>query len=210
MVYCNFYYADEDLPKLKYSAHFAGMGTEGKVFSKLIEGNFIAMVTLIRTKFLTEIGGFDETMPALQDWEAWLRLSLCYDVAYINEPLVVVYKDEGSDHIGGSYSRIIKAFEKVEDKYKDYLAEHPYTRWRLNNITLPLYMLNGEYRKFFSSWQEMFCLQPQNKADSISALFTALYTVIRAKMKAMLFIVSPSVFYALKNRKHRQKGDSIN
>ncbi|MBQ7215602.1 MAG: glycosyltransferase family 2 protein, partial [Synergistaceae bacterium] len=209
LVYCSLYYVDDDLQDFRKTAKFSGMGTEGKVFPTLIEGNFIAMLTLIRTKYLIEAGGFDETMPALQDWEAWLRLSLCCDFAYVNEPLAIVYKKKGREHVLGSYTRIIKAFENIEDKYKDYLSSNQASHVRFMKNLLQFYVLNGEYRQFFSVWLKIFHLQPHNKLGSISLIPQTLRIFMKEKMKSLLFMISPRLFFALKRRQYRKKGDNL-
>jgi glycosyltransferase involved in cell wall biosynthesis len=44
-------------------------------YLQLRRRNYIGNQVFTPTKYLKEIGGFDEEMPALQDWETWLRLS---------------------------------------------------------------------------------------------------------------------------------------
>lgn len=170
------------------------------------------MLTLIRTKYLIEIGGFDETMPAFQDWEAWLRLSKHYDVAYVNEPLALIYYDKSREHVLGSCTRIIKAYENIEAKNMDYLAVNPYAHWILLKSFIPALMLNGEYKKFFSLWLKMFHMQPRNKIGSILVIGTALRGLLSTRVKSLLFKMSPHLFYALKQLKlkHILKGEKTN
>lgn len=47
-------------------------------YLQLRRRNYIGNQVFTPTKYLKEIGGFDEEMPALQDWETWLRLSKRY------------------------------------------------------------------------------------------------------------------------------------
>ena len=42
---------------------------------------------ILREVFL-EMGGFDPTLRALQDWDLWLRIASKYDLAYLADPLV--------------------------------------------------------------------------------------------------------------------------
>lgn len=61
----------------------------GNVFDKLICSNFIGTSTvLIRHRVINEVGGFDETLRTIQDWDLWIRIARKYSIAYISEPLV--------------------------------------------------------------------------------------------------------------------------
>ena len=46
---------------------------------------------VIRRDRLVELGGFDESLPACEDYDLWLRLCSRYPVHYIDEPLVTRY-----------------------------------------------------------------------------------------------------------------------
>ena len=44
---------------------------------------------VLQRSVLDEIGGFDESYPACEDYELWLRLTSRYPILYLDEPLVV-------------------------------------------------------------------------------------------------------------------------
>lgn len=46
---------------------------------------------LIRRAALDELGGFDESLPACEDYDLWLRLCARHPVLLVDEPLVVKY-----------------------------------------------------------------------------------------------------------------------
>ena len=52
----------------------------GDVYARLLLSDFIGSGSnpLIRTQALQEVGNFDESLPAAQDWEMWLRLAAKY------------------------------------------------------------------------------------------------------------------------------------
>ena len=52
----------------------------GDVFTQLVLNDFIESGSnpLIRRQALIEVGGFDESLPAAQDWDMWLRLAAHY------------------------------------------------------------------------------------------------------------------------------------
>ena len=210
LVYCYFYYADKNFAEHRHIPHLQHIGAEGNVYPRLLENNFVAMLALIRTKCLVDIGGFDEAMPALQDWDTWLRLSVRYDFACVKEPLVVVYQDRGSEHVLGSYTRIIRGYELIESKNKEYLTANPRTYCKLIENNLPLYLLNGEYRKFVSLWLKLLRLQPRNKISSIFVMLRSFSTLMKESVKSLLFKINPQLFYGLKKVKYRLKGEHTN
>src|SRR5262249_6940003 len=62
---------------------------EGWLFPELIHGNFIpAIAPLVRRTVLDAVGGFDERLTALEDWDLWLRMSLIAEARYSQAVLV--------------------------------------------------------------------------------------------------------------------------
>ena len=44
---------------------------------------------MLRVGLFDEIGGFDESLPACEDYDLWLRISMKYEFELINEPLII-------------------------------------------------------------------------------------------------------------------------
>jgi glycosyltransferase involved in cell wall biosynthesis len=89
--YCDVRIEDEVTGERRLvSEHFgyAGRRLDGWLFPELVRGNFIpAMAPLIRREALAAAGPFDESLPALEDWDLWLRLSLVAPARHVAEPL---------------------------------------------------------------------------------------------------------------------------
>lgn len=63
---------------------------EGNVLEKLVQGNFISTSTvMIKRETFIQVGGFDEALRSIQDWELWVRVAKSNPIAYINEPLTM-------------------------------------------------------------------------------------------------------------------------
>lgn len=62
----------------------------GNVYRKLLYKNCIhgGSSTMIRRNIITNIGFFDESLLAIEDYDYWLRISRYYNFEYIEEPLV--------------------------------------------------------------------------------------------------------------------------
>lgn len=57
---------------------------------------------LLRRSLLDEVGGFDEALPACEDYDLWLRICSRYPVLYVDEPLVVKHGGH-SDQLSRRY-----------------------------------------------------------------------------------------------------------
>ena len=71
---------------------------------------------LINKKVLLQLGGFDENLPACEDYDLWLRLCANYPVIYIDEPLLNKYgghDDQLSTKYWGMDRFRIIALEKI-------------------------------------------------------------------------------------------------
>lgn len=107
------YYPDETL----------GM-REGNILSALLQTSLISTQTLVaRRDILTQIGGFDEALPALVDWDCVLRLARFGPFAFVDEPLVRQYFSENS--ITRSREKRAFARERIVEKNMDLLGQAP-------------------------------------------------------------------------------------
>jgi glycosyltransferase involved in cell wall biosynthesis len=61
---------------------------EGNIWQQIIEKNMIACCSVMvrRTCFET-VGGFDSSLRSAEDWDMWIRIADCYEVAVIKEIL---------------------------------------------------------------------------------------------------------------------------
>ncbi|MEE2961204.1 MAG: glycosyltransferase family A protein [Myxococcota bacterium] len=71
---------------------------------------------LIHRRVFDDVGLFDESLPACEDYDLWLRISSKYDVLLVPEPLVVKYgghEDQLSRKHWGMDRFRVKALEKI-------------------------------------------------------------------------------------------------
>lgn len=63
---------------------------EGDLSRSLLGANEVGTTSgvVVRRDLLLRVGGFDETMPACQDWELWLRIAPLTHFACVTEPLI--------------------------------------------------------------------------------------------------------------------------
>lgn len=71
---------------------------------------------LIHRNLLDDVGLFDETLPACEDYDLWLRIAAKHPVLYLNEPLITKYgghDDQLSRRHWGMDRFRIQALEKI-------------------------------------------------------------------------------------------------
>jgi glycosyltransferase involved in cell wall biosynthesis len=71
---------------------------------------------VLRTWLFESVGVFDESLPACEDYDFWLRLTARYPVLYLDEPLIVKYgghEDQLSRRYWGMDRFRIRALEKI-------------------------------------------------------------------------------------------------
>lgn len=123
----------------------------GFILSELLRENFIGCQTvLIKKECFDQIGVFDEQLPTTEDWDLFLRISKCYKILCIDEPLALSYIQ--ADSISIDLKKMITAFKLILNNHineyskdKKLLAEYYF-----NNIATILCENNqhGEGRSY--------------------------------------------------------------
>lgn len=97
---------------------------EGDLLEPLLRRSLISTQTLIaRRDALLKIGGFDENLPALEDWDCALQLARLGTFAFVDEPLVKQYFSPNS--ITRNRTKWAPARERVVAKNLDLLQDRP-------------------------------------------------------------------------------------
>lgn len=93
-------------------------------FDQLVYFNIVGNQVFTETSKLKAIGGFDESMPAAQDYDTWLRLCLEFGSAKIlYSSSYVVDASHGHERISGNYQKKIEAYLKIREKIKSYIDD---------------------------------------------------------------------------------------
>jgi glycosyltransferase involved in cell wall biosynthesis len=105
----------------------------GKITDRLLTHNVVGgtSVGMVRRQVFERVGRFDETLPARQDLDMWLRISEHFLVDYVPECLVRIYKPRDDRRITNGRNRV-KARELFLHKHRDKLVRsrlvHRYLR----------------------------------------------------------------------------------
>jgi len=89
-------------------------------FKEIMSDNFIGVTSsvLVKREVLTELNGFDENLPAYQDYDLFIRILKKCKSCGIDEPLVI-YHLEKINRVSLTRESIIEAEKLLEEKYKD-------------------------------------------------------------------------------------------
>ncbi len=70
---------------------------------------------LLSRRLWDELGGFDESLPACEDYDLWLRMTASHPVGYLDEPLIVKYggHDDQLSRQWGLDRYRVRALEKM-------------------------------------------------------------------------------------------------
>ena len=75
----------------RYIGHGSHLENSGRVYERLLFANFLdnGSTPLVRASALAASGVFDESLPAAEDWDLWLRLAWHYEVVCLPEVLTL-------------------------------------------------------------------------------------------------------------------------
>lgn len=101
----------------------------------------------VRKDILLDVGGFDEELPALQDYDLWIRICQKYCIYGIEEPLINYYnKRKLSKQISSNTVNYIEAIDYISRKYDKLfskLSPSEICKREVNNTKL---LMNKEMR----------------------------------------------------------------
>ncbi|AOM81653.1 glycosyltransferase family 2 protein [Salisediminibacterium beveridgei] len=103
---------------------------------------------LLKKECIDKIGGFDESLPARQDYDFVTRLSLEYDVDYVKDALVILYQDE-NNRITNNLEKRIYGHQQVVEKI-------------LNNVPLNAHKKKRDIKSYHKYSMGKYCLQNNN------------------------------------------------
>jgi len=98
---------------------------EGMCLDRLVERCLISpSAVMIHSSVFERVGLFDETMPACEDYDLWLRIGCRYPIGLVRKHLIVKR--------GGHSDQLSSKIEAL-DKYRIYALKKLLTREELNN-----------------------------------------------------------------------------
>ncbi|WP_299824562.1 glycosyltransferase family A protein [uncultured Pontibacter sp.] len=90
-----------------------GMKKSGKLLDQLYQENVVGILTvMVKRDILLDLGGFDPEIPALEDYDLWIRIAEAgYEYGYIDKKLADYRVVNGSlSNSPSKYKRVFKKF----------------------------------------------------------------------------------------------------
>src|SRR5699024_8302069 len=96
---------------------------KGNLSKQILMRNYIGTTSsvLMKKDIFEEVGGFDIEMPALQDYDLWVRVCQLTNIGYISEPLIKYYFHNQNGQISDNLDIIEKAACIFDSKHRDLL-----------------------------------------------------------------------------------------
>jgi glycosyltransferase involved in cell wall biosynthesis len=146
---------------------------KGDIHSEILMSNFIDLsAAIVRKECFSKVGGFDEKLPCMQDWELWIRMSKEYEFEYMDESMANVYYT--GDSISVDPDRLITAYEYILVKHFDKFKEHKRTLSRQYAYLGDLLCERGDMtggRSYFIKAMKAFILDAAAPARFALSLF---------------------------------------
>ncbi len=127
--------------------HEITKGLSGNVYESLLVKNNRApklSTALIPKNVLIEVGMFDETLPARQDYDLYLRLARKY-LFYHQAKIMAICNRDRTDRISANYAKRAEAYQVLFDKYKNELVQRPKALKKYTEKHAAVEMLAGNY-----------------------------------------------------------------
>jgi GT2 family glycosyltransferase len=150
----------------------------GNILPGLTLTSFISTQTvIIRRDIYNQVGGFDETLSALVDWELMLRVAPLGDVAYVDTPLVDQFMSGNS--ITKSTKRRLAAQEYILEKHHDLMAQYPAA------LALHHHRIAGAHRQFgqFAEAAQHAAAAARVAPGSLKYRIGAVYTKLQSMVR---------------------------
>jgi len=151
-VYCGYTLINENSLPIIGKHLIIQPALRGKVYSKLLTGNFISgsgSSILIKADVFKEVGYFDETLKASEDWDMWLRIARKYQFEYVDEPLVQIRVH--ASNMQKDFSRMLASELAMLNKFEKNGTHNYFLLWKIQTILFKKKMSADSIAGFDSS-----------------------------------------------------------
>lgn len=117
-------------------------------YRHLLVGNFVGNQIFTETAILKRAGGFDESMPAWQDLECWMRLLKLGSCMKLKEATYLYDVEHGQERISDAFEeRVIRAKELLVEKHNLNKSEEKLISYQLQG-----YKARSSKTPLFNIW----------------------------------------------------------
>lgn len=120
-----------------------------------------ATASLIRKSCLDELGGFNEKLGSIEDYEFYLRMAKKYKILFVGEPLMIIYDTPGS--VNKRFKSKIDTELHVLDTMYDSLCQYEILQKKVNLIRQQAE--NYDCEDYFYEQALQLCERLEEKSD---------------------------------------------
>lgn len=169
IAYCNAYNCYEETGEEKL--RFDREPIREDAMAAMLRRNIIGSCSfpLFRTSLLAASGGFREDLPALQDWELYLRLLRSCTAAYVAPPVARLHFHKG-ERISSHPENRARAYGIIREEFQDELRNHLESRAGFARMGISFYCSAGMPREARICLHEAIRFNPLAIRQNISDL----------------------------------------
>ena len=106
-------------------AYYSRSREFGDLSKRILIDNCIGSTStvVVKKEIFEKVGGFDEKLDALQDYDLWIRICQITKVSCVSKDLVLYHNYTNKRQISSNTDRYEKAFYILESKYKKEISE---------------------------------------------------------------------------------------
>lgn len=115
----NVIYSNKGYQYIRHPKH------KGDLSKEILIKNYIGTTSsvMLKKSVIDSVGGFDNDMPALQDYDLWIRVAQYTKIDYIDKPLIKYYNHDNTDQITDNVHKIEDAIKKIDYKYEQLISQ---------------------------------------------------------------------------------------
>lgn len=162
----------------------------GDVSKEILISNCIGGTQVMVKKYiLDKVGGFDEKLKALQDYELWIRVCQFTKVATVNSPCINYFNYRGTNQISQFTKNYETSFNYISKKHSKLIKNlSVYERKRMDSAKYLLLankaMRNNDKKLAFKYGINAFKINPSVKSLSYIVIANFSYkTILRMRKK---------------------------
>jgi glycosyltransferase involved in cell wall biosynthesis len=157
---------------------------EGNIFNKQLLSDHVGppSTVIVKSKCFKQAGYFDEKLPAREDYDMWIRISKKYKFAYLDEPLVLMFRKDRSenDAVSSNFDNNYRGTLMVLEKIKTYMED----------------MSNKQKRKIYASQYKNIGKMCNNyKKDELGAKYYKKALINKFSLSSLLFYIISKLGY---------------
>lgn len=156
---------------------------QGFLPKEIFASNFIGSTSRVMVKkdIMKEAGMFDISMPALQDYDLWMRICQITKIGFVSEPLLTYINENENNQISKNASKKREAIKIITEKYATYFEDK-----------------DAYYEEFDKRYYKLMLSTAQSNNDSVNlSKFSKEYLSKYSKISDRIFVLKYKIPFKL-------------